>query len=355
MIPLLTGVAGTSLSAAEKKLFRRIQPAGYVLFARNVETAAQTRALTDELHELSECPPILSIDQEGGRVVRTRALGVESPSAWTLGQARDYDAIARHGYWTASLLKQLGFNMNLAPVLDIAQDGQRANALPDRCWSTDVNEVVSCAGVYVQALLRRGVASCGKHFPGLGRARVDAHFELPVVEASLEDLLEKDIIPFTALGDELLSAVMCAHVFFPRLDPDHPSSLSRRILTDLLRNQLGYRGLLMTDDLDMGAIVSRYSLPEASRLAILAGNDLAMICHSQDALEEAAHALSSLPGDILRDRRERLQNFLWKHASRTEAFEPAVWEMVCRETDRLREQFAEAGGEAALSSPVQEY
>lgn len=355
MIPLLAGVAGTELSPEEERLFRRIQPAGYILFSRNIETSEQTRRLTDSLHSLSELEPLLTIDQEGGRVVRTKALGLEMPSALQLSNRGREADIVLHARLTAEALRLLGFNMNLAPVLDMGRPEAVANALPDRCWGNDPQEVLSRACVYAGTLKRNGVLTCGKHFPGLGRAAVDAHFELPVVEAEREDILNRDVVPFMALGESLLDAVMCAHVFFPAMDAVYPSSLSREILTGFLRNQLGYEGLVMTDDLDMGAITGRYPLPEAAALAVEAGNDLAMICHSHDRLDEVSVALKKVSSSRLYDVEDRLERFSLKKIPCRMDYSASRWKEVLEESRVFMDLFSSSSGESAGFSPVARY
>lgn len=352
---LFAGVGGETLTKEERELFRRIKPAGYVLFSRNIASVGQTRALTDELSALNDFIPLIAIDQEGGRVVRTKALGVELPSPEELSVAGKQAFIKMHAYLTACVLRQLGFNMNFAPVLDIGAAEKTGKALTGRCWGSDVKTVVSNAGVYADTLLRNEILTCGKHFPGLGRAWVDPHHELPVVDASLEDLLVRDVIPFTALGDKGLSAVMCAHVFFPRLDRERLSSLSSRILTGLLRNQLGYEGLIVTDDLDMGAIAENFGVPEASAMAIEAGNDLAMICHSGDKLEACSAAIRGLPYPLLAEREARVSDFLWKKLPARMPFSLKKWEKALNETREFSKQFSGKAPDSKPSSPVHEY
>lgn len=355
MIPLLAGVAGTELSPQEEQLFRRIRPAGYILFSRNIETSEQTRRLTDSLYSLSGADTLLTVDQEGGRVVRTKALGLEMPSAAQLSKRGRADDIVRHARLTAEALSLLGFNMNLAPVLDMGSPDAVANALPDRCWGNDPREVLSRACVYAGALKKGGILTCGKHFPGLGRASVDAHFELPVVEAGRADLLNRDVVPFMALGESLLDAVMCAHVFFPAMDTVYPSSLSREILTGFLRNQLGYDGLVMTDDLDMGAITGRYPLPEAAALAVEAGNDLVMVCHSHDRLDDVSAALKKVCSSRLYDVEERLERFFRKKIPCRMDYSASRWSDVLEESRAFMDLFSLSPGESGGFSPVARY
>lgn len=356
MLPLLAGIVGTELSQAEEDLFRRVQPAGYILFSRNIESSEQTRRLTDSLYALSEEVPLLTIDQEGGRVVRTAALGWMLPSASCLAKRGDSREIVKQATLTARGLRLLGFNMNLAPVLDLGSRDGVSNALPDRCWGATPNKVLAGACVYASALKKGGVLTCGKHFPGLGRASVDPHYELPVVEASREDLQKHDVIPFTALGEELLDAVMCAHVFFPLLDEKYPSSLSRVILTDFLRTQLGYDGLVMTDDLDMGAITSHYSLEDAVVLAVNAGNDLAMVCHSHERMDIVAEALRR---NVIPHRQEETEARLLRYSQRRISpradYSSGEWESLSQESRMFYETCSGSADESENHSPVAHY
>ena len=355
MIPLLVGIESTRLSAAEKSLFSRLQPAGYILFSRNIETPSQVRALTDQLKALSQHTPLLCLDQEGGRVIRTEALGISLPSAQQLAEKKSSEDILTHAHLTGRLLRQLGLNMNLAPVLDLGKKETTNNALGGRCWGINSQEVISLAGIYATQLKKEAIATCGKHFPGLGKAQLDAHFELPVVASIWPELLAEDVLPFSALGEQLLSSVMCAHVLFPQIDPEYPSSLSYKLITECLRNQLGYKGLVMTDDLDMGAITSRFSLTQATLLALGAGNTLAMICHSLHQLEEIAQSLSGLSSSRLYDIEEELKAFLPRLEKSQQAFCPKSWDALHKECALFASSFEALSSTSPTTSPVEQY
>src|SRR5258705_3107405 len=185
---ILAGVPGTRLDAAAEKLFRRIQPGGFILFARNIESAPQLRKLIDELRSLSEVEPIVTIDQEGGRVSRLRLIGNEPPNAQQLRDKDDLALVRRHGQITGGLLRLFGFNLDLCPVLDISFDDEADNSLRGRCYGKTVEQVIRNAGAFNEALQAEGILSCGKHFPGYSRAPLDAHHELPEIALSREDL-----------------------------------------------------------------------------------------------------------------------------------------------------------------------
>src|SRR5882672_3205401 len=185
---LMTGVPGPELDAATAAIFRRIQPGAFILFGRNIQTPAQLRKLIDDLRELSAIEPIITIDQEGGRVSRLRLIGNEPPNAQQLREKGDVELVRRHGVLTGRLLRLFGFNLDLCPVLDISFDDEADNSLRGRCYGRDVDEVVRLAGTFNEALRGEGIASCGKHFPGYSAASVDAHHDLPLIERTRAEL-----------------------------------------------------------------------------------------------------------------------------------------------------------------------
>ncbi len=292
---ILTGIPGTELDPATAALFRKVQPGGYILFGRNLESAPQLRKLLDDLRDLSAVEPIITIDQEGGRVSRLRLIGQEPPNAQQLREKGDADLVRQHGDLTGRLLRLFGFNLDLCPVLDISFDDEADNSLRGRCYGGDVEEVVRLADAFNGGLRGQGIASCGKHFPGYSAATVDAHHDLPVIRRTREELEANELAVFRAFAARVDSMMIC-HGWYPCLEAEKvAASLSRRIVTDLLRGELGFAGLIMTDDLDMGAILNEYGFEETIRRAIGAGNDLAMICHRVPMIAEALGYLEKLP------------------------------------------------------------
>ena len=325
---LLLGVKGTELSPEEASLFRKLQPAGFILFTRNIASPQQVRKLTDDLRELSIEEPILGIDQEGGRVTRTAAIAPALPSASAFAAKPETEQIARAGELTAELLRMLGLNLNFAPVLDLDHFPGIQNALRQRCWGRNSQDVINRAGFWNRWTRKRGMLGCGKHFPACGRAQSDPHEDLPFSDATKEQMMAEDVIPYTALMPEL-DAVMLAHVMFPKVDAEMPASLSRIIVTGWLREQLGFdRHLVMTDDLDMGAIADRYGRGEDVKLAIRAGNDLAMICHKTETAEVAAGAISEVSIGIRDDAHARLARFRKKMSAPLD-FSEGKWQTMC--------------------------
>src|SRR5438876_6953753 len=294
---IMTGVPGKEIDSKTAALFRRIQPGAFILFARNIESATQLRKLIDDLRDLSEVEPIITIDQEGGRVSRLRLIGSEPPSAQQLRDKNDLNLIRCHGEITGRLLRLFGFNLDLCPVLDISFDDDSDNSLRGRCYGKTVEQVVSNAGAFNKAMRGQGIANCGKHFPGYSAAPADAHYQLPRIDRTREELEQNELAVFRQFVDRLDSMMLC-HGWYPCFEPERkPATLSRRITTDLLRNELGFDGLVMTDDLDMGAILTGYRLEDTIRLAINAGNDLVMICHRVPEIETVHQILRTLPAD----------------------------------------------------------
>lgn len=309
---LLTGVPGPELDSETADRLHKLQAGGYIIFGRNIKSPEQVRKLIDDLRELSEIEPIITIDQEGGRVSRLRLIGQEPPNAQQLRIKGDPKLIKRHGNLTGELLRLFGFNLDLCPVLDVSYDDEADNSLKGRCYGTNTQEVITNAGIFNRALRGKGILSCGKHFPTYGLADVDPHHELPTIDRTKEQLLAEEIIPFSALIPEL-DSMMIGHAHFPTFDADRPrwpSSLSHNIITKFLRNQLGFDDrLVMTDDLDMGAILNEVSFEDTIKEAILAGNDICMICHRVEMVEQARDHLADLPDDALAGALDRVARF----------------------------------------------
>ncbi len=377
---ILTGVPGKELDAETAELFRRVQPGGFILFGRNIESAVQLRELIDHLRDLSEIEPIITIDQEGGRVSRLRLIGNEPPNAQQLREKNDVDLIRRHGDITGRLLRLFGFNLDLCPVLDISFNDEADNSLRGRCYGKTVEQVVRNAGAFNDGMREQGIASCGKHFPGYSAATVDAHHDLPKIERTREELDAQELAVFRAFvgrdGSPLaavasaeeasrptnaVDSMMICHGWYPCFEPEKtPASLSHRVITELLREELGFEGLVMTDDLDMGAIMNEYGLEETIRLAIAAGNDLAMICHRVPSIEEARNTLQKLPTDQTIRALGSVARFK-KNLTRPDEFSEAAFRKIDHEIWDLRtavlgEELArQRSPEDGKRSPVEMY
>jgi len=352
---LMLGLEGPEITPHEAERFRRLQPAGYILFTRNIVSPQQTRKLTDDLRDLNPGdPPIIAIDQEGGRVTRTHDIAPCPPSPEALAAHGDMGLMADCAAHTADLLRLLGCNLNFAPVLDVDHHPDRANALRGRCWGSDNQRVIDYAGHWNRWQRKRLMAGCAKHFPAGGRARSDPHHDLPSSPATLEQLLADDVLPYTALMPEL-DALMLAHVEFPNIDPELPASLSPRIIRDFLRGQLGFdHHLVLTDDLDMGAITRRFGRGEDVKLAIRAGNDIALICHQTETADAAARAIGELPHSVIDDALRRIERFRRRKIHAPLLWSDAQWQKTCNAIQALADQVGDVDS-GPSQSPVEEY
>ncbi|MFN2476478.1 MAG: beta-N-acetylhexosaminidase [Chthoniobacterales bacterium] len=357
---MLVGVPGTELDSETAALFRRVQPGGFILFGRNITGAAQLRKLIDDLREISDIEPIITIDQEGGRVSRLRLIGNEPPNAQQLREKGDEALVRRHGEITGRLLRLFGFNLDLCPVLDISFDDEADNSLRGRCYGTSVDQVVRLARAFDEALREEGIASCGKHFPGYSAAEVDAHHDLPTINRSREELEREELAVFRQFTAQVDSMMIC-HGWYPCFDAEKlPASFSPVVIKQLLRKELGFKGLIMTDDLDMGAIYNEYGLDQTIRLALGAGNDLAMICHRIDAIQQARDTIESLAASEIDGALESVAKFKKKMAPPHD-FSESAFRRLDQEVWDLRvavlgaERAAERSPEDGKRSPVETY
>lgn len=277
---------------------------GAILFKRNVGTAQETATLCRELKLRAGRPFILSVDQEGGRVARLRGAPFTAlPPMRELGQRGDARLVERVGRLLAHELRAVGFDWDFAPVLDV--DTNPANpVIGDRSFSRDAEEVARLGVALARGLEAGGIASCGKHFPGHGDTTTDSHLTLPRLAHDLERLRRVELVPFRAFAQARLASLMTAHVLFDALDKGVPATMSERVLTGVLREELGFDGVLVSDDLEMKAIADHYTVEEAAVQGTLAGVDLFLVCHQADvqrrAIEAVVKAVES--GRIPRER-----------------------------------------------------
>ena len=300
---LLMGVPGLELSPETAARLKKLQPGGFILFGRNIQTPQQLRKLIDDLRDISDIEPFITIDQEGGRVSRLRLIGEEPPNAQALRDKGDPALIKQHGRLTGQILRHFGFNLDLCPVVDISYDDAADNSLKGRTYGRNPQQVINNAGIFNRAMRAEGILSCGKHFPGYGPAECDPHEFLPVITKSREEMERSELLPYSALLPELDSVMTC-HSNYTAYDPDRgrwPASLSHNIVTKLLRHQYGFNGLAMTDDLDMGAILNEVTFEQAIQEAVRAGNDLVMICHRIEMVELARQHLEGVEDPVLHD------------------------------------------------------
>jgi len=290
---LWIGFEGTRWSPALARLVGDVRPGGVILFGRNLTAnPRQVRALTDAFHRALPEPPFIALDQEGGRVSRLRPIVGATPACGALGARPDASvAVRRHAEATATALRCLGFDVNFAPVLDLST-ADMPNGIGDRAFSDDPRAVALLAGLYAAAHQRAGVLTVGKHFPGLGGATGDTHALLPRITRGRVDLLRSDLLPYRRLKGRL-PAGMVGHAAYPCLQEmdDQPASLSPAVVTTLLRRRLGYRGLVLTDDLEMGAIDQTLDGGTQALQALAAGSDILMFCRSEERIRQAHAAL----------------------------------------------------------------
>jgi beta-N-acetylhexosaminidase len=357
---LLIGVPGYELDAETARLFRAIQPGGFILFGRNIKTPAQLRKLIDDLRDLSDVEPIITIDQEGGRVSRLKLIGNEPPNAQQLRDRDDLALIRRHGDITGRLLRLFGFNLDLCPVLDISFDDEADNSLKGRCYGRTVAEVIEKAGAFNEGLRGTGVLSCGKHFPGYSSAGLDPHHELPVLERTREAMEEYELAVFRHFAPTV-DSMMIGHINISGLEQSGPpASLSPAMINGLLREDMGYQGLVMTDDLDMGAILNHYGFDQTMRMGLQAGNDMLMICHRVEFAAQARKVLEAEPASALEQPLRRMAEWKQRLASPT-AFTEEAFRSMDAEIWDLRvavlgaETAAQRSPEDGKRSPVELY
>ena len=274
----MAGFQGATIPDELRALSREFDLGGVVLFGRNVEAPEQVAELAYEVQALGrEAPLWVSVDQEGGRVARLGTPFTAWPPMSSLGRCGDVSLARRFARSLARELKAVGISLDYAPVLDV-HTNVRNPVTGDRALSENADDVARLGAAIIEGLQAEGVAACGKHFPGHGDTSEDSHAELPVVEHPLERLRDVELVPFRAAIDHGVACLMTAHVLFPALDDARPATLSRDIVTELLRVELGFTGIIATDDMSMKAIAGDRSLECATVEAIAAGCDLALLC-----------------------------------------------------------------------------
>jgi beta-N-acetylhexosaminidase len=296
---LIIGFDGIEMSPRLASLLTKIQPGGVILFARNIAGAEQTHTLLRECQKCVATPLFTCVDLEGGTVDRFRNVIGSAPSPAEVFASGSRALFRKHGRVIGENCRALGFNVDFAPVLDLAYEASRP-VMSSRAVSDDPKRVIAYAREFLRGLGDAGIVGCGKHFPGLGEATLDTHHELPSVHKSLRKLWEQDLVPYRVLRREL-PMVMVSHAAFPEVtgakekDKEKrtgtPASLSKKWISDVLRKKIGYRGLICSDDLQMGGVLAAAPIEEAAVAHIRAGGDLALICHQEDFILRAHEAL----------------------------------------------------------------
>ena len=311
---IMAGFSGSTVPADLHDLAHEFGLGGVILFARNIEAPQQVAELAHDVQALGDDVPLwVSVDQEGGRVARLREPFTVWPAMETLGRCGDAGLAQRFGEALAHELASVGITLDYAPVLDVNTNADNP-VIGDRALSDDAAEVGRIGSVIIDALQANGVAACGKHFPGHGDTSVDSHLDLPIVEHPPDRLREVELKPFRAAVASDVAMLMTAHVLFPALDDERPATLSRHIVTDLLREEIGFEGVIATDDMSMEAIAKDWTVAQSTVAAVAAGCDLVLLCAADaEAQLRAVEALiyavedDTLPEQRVEDALTRLQ------------------------------------------------
>jgi beta-N-acetylhexosaminidase len=284
---LIGSLAGPTITPEVRSLAREFSLGGVTLFSRNIEAPEQVAELSIDLQTLaSDLPLWVGVDQEGGRVARLRTPFTEWPPMAVLGRSGSVDLASRFAAALAVEMRAVGVTLDYAPVLDIHTNPKNP-VIGDRALADDADLVARLGAAIVRGLQDNGVAACGKHFPGHGDTSVDSHLDLPLVEHPPDRIRRVECVPFRAAIRADVAFIMTAHVLVPALDEERPATLSPRIVQAVLRDELGYRGVILSDDLEMKAIAQSYEVPEAAVQAVMAGCDGLLVC-SGDADVQAA-------------------------------------------------------------------
>jgi beta-N-acetylhexosaminidase len=287
---LIIGFDGTEMTSRLSSLLMRLQPAGVVLFARNIKSAEQTWRLLRDCQRYVSTPLFTCIDLEGGRVDRFRDVLGPTPSAADVFATGDRKLFRKHAQVIGENCRALGFNVDFAPSLDLAFEASRT-VMSSRAVSANPQEATAYAREFVAGLRAAKVIGCGKHFPGLGEGKLDSHHELPVIKKPMKKLWAEDLLPYRTLRRQL-PFVMVSHAAYPQVTRHRtPASLSKVWITDILRKRIGYAGLIVSDDLEMGGVLSAASIGEAAVEFIRAGGNLCLICHREDYITQAYEEL----------------------------------------------------------------
>jgi beta-N-acetylhexosaminidase len=366
---LFVGLPGTSLDKPRRDLLREVRPGGVILFGRNVESGEQVSMLNAQVRDATAGRALVGVDQEGGLVDRFREICEPMPSAKAVRLAGRSELARKFGALSARLLRLMGFSINFAPVIDLG-GGNEENGLRGRTFGHTPGEVSRLAGAYLDGLQLGGVVGCGKHFPGLGGSCVDSHRRLPVIQHSWEEILQRDLVPFLDLmfhrPGERLHSVMVSHAAFPEvseflqqwfrrtadlptLDQIHqlPATISGNVVMRMLRTAFKFDGLVITDDMEMGAVVQTLSVAEASLRAVEAGSDMVLICESAENYVEARDLICEavregrVPLAVLDAANARIDRVLAR-AGEYEPFDQAEFDAASAEMRRLKEELKSA-------------
>src|SRR3954466_432612 len=287
---MIMGFEGTTVSPNVEGLVEMIQPAGVILFARNIESADQTHRLLGDCQELVEKPLFTCVDMEGGTVDRLRDVVAPAPSAQEVFETGSLHLAREHGRLIGQECRALGFNTDFAPVLDLKFNASR-RVMGTRTVSPSASETAEFARAFIGGLKKERVLACGKHFPGLGEGDLDSHQKLPIIRKDWKSLWRQDLEPYRALRSEL-EFVMVAHAAYPNITGDEvPASLSPKWMQEMLREVLPYEGLIVSDDLEMGGVLGSMPIEDAAVQTIRAGADIFLVCRSEENVRSCYEAV----------------------------------------------------------------
>jgi beta-N-acetylhexosaminidase len=366
---LFVGLPVTKLDRHWREFLREVRPGGVILFGRNVESAEQVALLNAQIRDAAGREVLIGVDQEGGLVDRFRDICEPMPSAKAVRNAGRADLAEKYGALAARALRLMGFNINFAPVLDLSGDNED-NGLRARTFGVNPETVSMLTGAYLEGLQRGQVIGCGKHFPGLGGSKVDSHRNLPVVTHTWQEIFQKDLVPFMDLmfhrPGERLRSVMVSHAAFPDIseflqdlfrqegDPptiqglhQFPATISGNVTTRLLRRILKFDGLVITDDMEMGAVVQTLTVPEACLRAVEAGSDMVLICEREENVLASRDELARAVREQRLSARalaaaDRRMSWALKLAGEPESFDSDEFEAVSRQFAQLKRELKAA-------------
>jgi len=287
---LILGFEGTELTPQRRVLLTELQPGGVILFAPNIVEPSQTWELLRDCQSAVPTPLFRCVDLEGGMVDRLKLVLAPAPAAATVAATGKKRLFRRHGRLIGEEVRALGFNTDFAPVFDLGFVASRS-VLGTRTASEDPKKVVAYAREFLRGLKEARVLGCGKHFPGLGEAALDTHHDLPAVEKPWKALWAEDLYPYRALKREM-AFVMVAHAAYPAVTRDRaPASISRKWMAEILRKKIGYRGLVVSDDLEMGGVLAATPIEQAAVETLRAGADLFLVCHKEELVRRSYEAV----------------------------------------------------------------
>jgi beta-N-acetylhexosaminidase len=298
---VMIGIEGEKADENIKEMIESRHAGGIILFSGNIKSADQTLELLNNLKDLNRgnIPLFLGLDEEGGRVTRLSKEFVKIPSMEEVGNKNDKDYSFRIGEALGTRVKGLGFNIDFAPVMDI-NSNYKNPVIGDRSFGDNPKIVIEQGAQVMSGIKSTGVISVVKHFPGHGDTKVDSHKKLPVVDKTFEEIDNFELLPFKKSIEEGVDGIMIAHILFPKIDGENPASFSYTIINDILREKLNYRGVIITDDMTMGAVMNNYDIGEASVKSLKAGSDIILVCHGYEnehkVLDTIKEAVES--GDI---------------------------------------------------------